>query len=256
MSTALETYKFADQPIQVVMQNDQPWFIAKEITSALEYRMPSDATRKLDEDEKGTHLLRTPGGLQEVTIINESGLYSLILRSKKRQAKQFKRWVTHEVLPSIRKTGAYMPPEIIEQSLVNPDIMITLLQRLKDERIPQAESSESEPNRSCLAAVKYSEQPYFEQWTLTATDVAKKFDWSAQRLNKTLEELGVLYRHENAWHPCNQYEGHIGQHLQYVQYPFYKWIKEVDCYRYGLKWTVEGAAWVQNLLAKNGRLGN
>ncbi|WP_319405350.1 BRO family protein [uncultured Desulfosarcina sp.] len=92
-----------------ILQDDRgnPWWLAGEICDVLGFRMASDATRLLDDDEKGTHNLRTPGGLQEVTIVNEPGLYALIFKSRKPEAKTFKRWVTHEVLPSIRKTGAY-----------------------------------------------------------------------------------------------------------------------------------------------------
>ena len=88
--------------------NGNPWWVAGEVCEPLGFRMASDATRLLDDDEKATHKLRTPGGFQEVTIINESGLYSLIFKSRKPEAKAFRRWVTHEVLPSIRKTGSYI----------------------------------------------------------------------------------------------------------------------------------------------------
>lgn len=78
--------------------------------------------------------METPGGIQEITIINESGLYSLILSSKLPSAKAFKRWITSEVLPSIRKHGAYMPPETLQAAILNPDTMIELGRRLKEEQ--------------------------------------------------------------------------------------------------------------------------
>jgi prophage antirepressor-like protein len=101
-------FNYQDQTeIRVIMQGDEPWFVAKDVCGALELSDVSMATRNLDTDEKGTSTVGTPGGNQHMTIVSEAGLYSLIFQSRKPEAKQFKRWVTHEVLPSIRKTGGY-----------------------------------------------------------------------------------------------------------------------------------------------------
>jgi prophage antirepressor-like protein len=100
-------FKFGKQEVRTLLINDQPWFVAADVSSALEYRIAGDMTRNLDEDEKGTQIVRTPGGDQEMLVINESGLYSAILRSRKAEAKRFKKWVTAEVLPAIRKHGRY-----------------------------------------------------------------------------------------------------------------------------------------------------
>lgn len=86
-----------------------PWFVAKDVCEPLGYRMASDALRSLDLDEKGTRYVRTPGGGQVMLVVNESGLYSLAFNSHKPEAKRFKKWVTSEVLPAIRKTGGYIP---------------------------------------------------------------------------------------------------------------------------------------------------
>lgn len=88
-----------------------PWFAANDVCRILEITNPRDAISKLDDDEKDVAFTDTLGGEQEINIISESGLYTLIIRSNKPQAKRFRRWVTHEVLPSIRKTGAYAIPE-------------------------------------------------------------------------------------------------------------------------------------------------
>lgn len=93
--------------VRMVMQGDEPWWVLADVCRALGLERTDSVARRLDPDEKGTHLVSTPGGPQEMTIINESGLYSVILRSDKPEAKAFKRWVTHEVLPSIRRTGRY-----------------------------------------------------------------------------------------------------------------------------------------------------
>lgn len=100
-------FKFGKQQVRTLLIDDQPWFVAADVSSALEYRIAGDMTRNLDEDEKGTQIVRTPGGDQVMLVISESGLYSAILRSRKAEAKRFKKWVTAEVLPAIRKHGRY-----------------------------------------------------------------------------------------------------------------------------------------------------
>ncbi|MDR1661250.1 MAG: Bro-N domain-containing protein [Azoarcus sp.] len=106
-------YNFNSHAVRVVLKDEQPWFIASDIAEALEYRNAPDMTRVLDDDEKGTQIVRTLGGDQEVTIISESGMYHAVLKSRKPAAKAFRRWVTGEVLPTIRKTGRYESSSLI-----------------------------------------------------------------------------------------------------------------------------------------------
>lgn len=102
--------------VRVIMQGEQPWFVGKDVASVLGYSNSRDALNKhVDEEDKGVANCDTLGGKQRVIIINESGLYSLIMSSKLPSAKQFKHWVTSEVLPSIRKEGMYMTSEVAEQ---------------------------------------------------------------------------------------------------------------------------------------------
>lgn len=108
--TALDLFRYDEHEVHVVVLGDEPWFVAGDVARILGYRMASDMTRNLDADEKGTHILRTPGGEQAVTVISEPGLYEAILRSRIPQAQAFKRWVKHDVLPAIRRTGAYGAP--------------------------------------------------------------------------------------------------------------------------------------------------
>lgn len=89
-------------------RSGEPWFVAADVCRALEIKNNRDALSRLDQDEKGVALIDTPGGKQELTIVNEAGLYSLVLGSRKPEAKAFKRWITHEVIPTIRKTGGYV----------------------------------------------------------------------------------------------------------------------------------------------------
>lgn len=103
----LQVFDFEQKSVRVVMKGSEPWWVAKDVADILEFRDAANAIRLLDEDEKGTQKVSTPGGEQEMSVINESGLYTLIMRSNKPEAKRFRKWVTSEVLPTIRKTGSY-----------------------------------------------------------------------------------------------------------------------------------------------------
>jgi anti-repressor protein len=105
--TDLTVFSYSDIEIRTVVRDGEPWFVAADVCAVLEIRNNRDALAGLDDDEKGVATTDTPGGSQQVAVINEPGLYSLILRSRKPEAKAFKRWITHEVLPAIRKTGRY-----------------------------------------------------------------------------------------------------------------------------------------------------
>lgn len=123
--------------VRVVMQDEDPWFVAKNVCECLELGNVTEALRGLDDDEKvqlETNIINPEVGGRGTLLISEAGLYSLILRSRKPEAKAFKRWVTHDILPSIRKHGLYATEEVVDRILDDPDFGITLLQRYKFER--------------------------------------------------------------------------------------------------------------------------
>ena len=123
--------------MRVIEKDGEPWFVAKDVCEILEIQNPRDAIAKsLADDEKGVSEISTPsnGGYSKMNIISEPGLYTLIMRSNKPEAKKFARWVTHEVLPSIRKTGMYATPQTVDQIIADPDSFIKILQELKAER--------------------------------------------------------------------------------------------------------------------------
>ncbi len=101
--------------VRAIERNGEPWFVAADVCKALEISDTWNALQRLDDDEKGTCSISTPGGEQKMNIINEPGLYTLVLGSRKSEAKAFKRWITHEVIPSIRKHGAYLTPELADK---------------------------------------------------------------------------------------------------------------------------------------------
>lgn len=127
-----EIYKFKGQEVRTVTIDNEPYFVGKDVAEILGYAKARNAIASHvdDEDKKDAPIQGTLGGTQTMTIINESGLYSLILSSKLPQAKEFKRWVTSEVLPSIRKNGMFATDELLD----NPDFAIATLQKLKEER--------------------------------------------------------------------------------------------------------------------------
>lgn len=125
--------------IRALQIDGEPWFVAKDILDAL--GVDRTALRKLDDDEKGVDSIHTPGGNQDVNVVSEAGLYVLILGSRKPEARAFKRWITHDVIPSIRRHGLYATPQAAEAMLADPDVMIGALQALKAERARVAELS-------------------------------------------------------------------------------------------------------------------
>ena len=124
--------------VRVINQNGEPWFVLKDVCDALELTNPTIVSDRLENDERNIFKTKSDLGLdipnRGVVIITESGLYSVILRSDKPKAKDFRRWVTHEVLPSIRKHGAYMTQETLNKAISDPDFTIGLLTALKEEQ--------------------------------------------------------------------------------------------------------------------------
>lgn len=148
--------------VRVVTINGEPYFVGKDIAKVLGYSNSRKAlSDHVDEEDKGVTKCDTLGGVQEMVVVNESGLYSLILSSKLPTAKKFKHWVTSEILPAVRKHGAYMTPETIEKTLNDPDFIIGLATKLKEEqersRELAAENLRMKPKEIFADAVSVSE---------------------------------------------------------------------------------------------------
>ena len=152
-SNAMSELEIFESPefgrIRTVSIEGEVWLVGKDVADALRYQNGSrDINRHVDEEDRQKIMIFDGKQNKETIIINESGLYALVLSSKLPGAKQFKHWVTHEVIPSIRKHGAYMTPKTLEQALLSPDFLMKLAQQLKDER---AKSEELERQRDMLA---------------------------------------------------------------------------------------------------------
>jgi anti-repressor protein len=132
----LQTFNFEELPVRTLTVDDEPYFVGKDVAEILGYSKARNAIAKhVDFEDKKDAPIRGPlGGTQKMTIINESGLYSLIFSSKLESAKRFKRWVTSEVLPAIRKNGIYATDNVIENILNNPDYIINVLTEYKKEK--------------------------------------------------------------------------------------------------------------------------
>lgn len=136
-------------------EQGEPLFVLKDVCDALEITNTRNVSARLDEDMKGVRPVDTLGGTQQLTVVNEAGLYEVIIRSDKPEAKAFRRWVTSEVLPSIRKHGMYATPATIEDMIANPDIIIQLATTLKEERAARAKAeAEVEAQRPVAALGK------------------------------------------------------------------------------------------------------
>ena len=120
--------------VRVVIKDGEPWFVAADVCSALDVGNTSMALTRLDEDEKGVSLIDTPGGTQEMSVVSEAGLYVLTLGSRKPEAKPFKRWIAHDVIPSIRKHGAYLTASATEALFNDPETFAKLAVKWADER--------------------------------------------------------------------------------------------------------------------------
>ena len=201
MSNQLQIFKNEEfGEIRALEIEGEPWLVGRDVAKTLGYKDTSDALKKhVDVDDKMTlQIADSLGRLQDTYIINESGFYSLVLSSKLPTAKKFKRWVTREVLPSIRKHGAYMTPEKIEEVLMNPDTIIQLATALKKEqqRRLQAEKQieEQKPKVLFAEAWEVSEHSILvgEMAKLLARNGLKNM--GQNRLFKWLRDNGYLHK--------------------------------------------------------------
>ena len=188
--------------VRVVEHNGESWFVGKDVAEVLGYANPRKAIiDHVDKDDKGVTKRYTPGGMQELTVINESGVYSLILSSKLPKAKQFKRWVTSEILPAIHKHGAYMTEETLENALTNPDFLIKLATELKTEKDKRLQAEQQikadKPKVIFADAVSASDN------TILIGDLAKLIKQNGQplgqkRLFSWLRDNGYLIKRQGA----------------------------------------------------------
>lgn len=239
--------------VRTTTVNGEIMFVGKDVAEILGYSNPRDAlAKRVDDEDKGVAKCDTLGGKQDLTMINESGLYSLILSSKMPNAKKFKHWVTADVLPAIRKTGMYATEELLE----NPDLAIQAFTALKLER---------EKNKKLNTTVKVQEQQIMELQPkasyydlvlncpdlLSVTVIAKDYGKSAKWLNNFLKEHKIQFKQGGIWLLYKEYaeKGYTSTKTHTVNGNDGKQHSKVNTY-----WTQKGRLFIYALLKNEGIL--
>lgn len=244
------TFPATAQAVRTVLLGDEPWFVANDVAAVLDLGNAYSSLALLDEDEKGLHSMETPGGQQQVSVISESGLYSLILRSRKPQAQEFKRWITREVLPSIRKTGAYTTSHSapVLPDLTTPQGVLALANQLQRtaEQLVEADQKLKELEPKALA---HDALMAVQDGDVLVRQAAKTLGWSEKDLRHFLLEEKLIYRRQ-ATCGATQYDFyavHAGCFNAVVRTVEHTW---GSCAHYTLHITPRGLAFVQMRIAK------
>ena len=181
--------------VRSILIDGDPWFVAADVCKALEIEKTNRALSRLDDDEKGAHSVSTPGGRQRMSIISESGLYSLILGSRKPEARAFKRWITHEVIPSIRKHGAYMTDSLLDALEAHPEAVPEYLNRLRSENARNRELTRR--LRLALPKAEYYDAFGDPADCTNIRTTAKELGVPEKQFTRYLEEKKYLFRDKN-----------------------------------------------------------
>ena len=191
--------------VRTVTIENEPWFVGKDVAVALGYKEPAKATReKVDPEDRGVSEIDTPGGIQDVVLINESGLYSLVLSSKLESAKRFKRWITSEVIPSIRKHGGYVydPEKFINEnfpSFTEETKKNMILDLYNVNKQLTAKVEEQKPK------VTYCDNILNSPALTPITTIAKDYGMSGKKMNQLLSDFGIQYKRGSSWYLYQQY---------------------------------------------------
>lgn len=230
-------------------------FVGKDVATILGYSNPRKAIiDHVDEEDKGVTKCDTLGGKQEITVINESGLYSLILSSKLPNAKKFKRWVTSEVLPSIRKHGAYMTEQTIAKALASPDFLIQLANQLKEEQEKNKQlETQVAVNNQIIGELKpkadYTDKILQNKGLVTITQIAKDYGFSGNYMNELLHALKVQFKQSGQWLLYSKYQNCGYTHSETVDIVHSDGRPDI---KMNTKWTQKGRLFLYELLKKEG----
>lgn len=252
--------------VRTVIKDGEPWFVAVDVCRALD--IDATATRRLDEDEKSAlRLTQTSSNGTEqgrdVTVISESGLYSLVLGSRKSEAKAFKRWITHEVIPTIRKTGGYVANDdlFVETYFGDADesmksafrATLERVRRLNEEKkaLNETVAVQSQQIAEMRPKVTYYDVILNSPDAITMSVIAKDYGKSAKWLNKKLNELGVQFKQGDIW---LLYAEHADKGYTKTETYTYVDSSDIKHSRVHTKWTQKGRFFLYDLLKSNGVL--
>lgn len=246
----LQNFNFEGNEVRTVLINDEPYFVGKDVATAIGYRNTKDAINKhVKSKYRRESRFATPSGTQTMTVISEPGIYQLAGQSKLPTAEPFQDWIYEEVLPSIRKHGAYMTDEKIEEALLNPDTIINLATQLKEERegrlIAEQQVKEFQPK------VSYYDKVLSNDALTTISLIAKDYGMSGAGMNKLLHKLGVQYRQGGTWLLYAKYQRTGWTHSET------KMVSRKDGTEKAVlntKWTQKGRLGLYALLKDNGYL--
>ena len=234
-----QIFSFENNQVRTILINDEPYFVGKDVANVLGYSNTKDALlRHVDSEDKMGSRITTSGQSREMTIINESGLYSLILKSKLPNARKFKRWVTSEVLPTIRKTGSYtnVPRSFAEALRLAADLE-------EEKMMLEQKVAEYEPKITYLDTILASKD------AVTTSQIAADYGMSAIQLNKILHHLGVQRKVSGQWllykkhMNCGYTKSHTSEILQ---------TDGTNKIVMSTKWTQKGRLFIYNLLKDEG----
>lgn len=230
--------------VRIVPVDGELMFVAKDVCDCLEITKHRDAISRLDSDERGSVKLDTPGGKQDIAAINEYGLYSLVLSSRKPEAKDFKRWITHDVIPAIRKTGSYSM--VIPQTL--PEALRAYADEVESHNATKAIVAQQEQQIAEFKPVKdYVDKILSSKSCLTITQIAADYGLSAQELNKILHEAGLQRKVGDQW---ILYKQHMAKGFTKSEtFTFCRSDGRLDS-KITTKWTQKGRLEIHSILTK------
>lgn len=249
----IQIFNYNSNKIRTTLKDGEPWFVLKDVCEVLGIGNSRMTFDRLEEDEKGVSQIDTLGGKQNMQIVNESGLYNVILRSDKPEAKPFRKWVTSEVIPAIRKHGAYMTPDTIDRMIASPEFGIKLLTALKDEQDKSAMLSGEVAKRDQIIAELNPKATYYDlvlqcAGAVSPSKIAKDYGKSAIWLNEKLHELGVQFKQGKVWLLYQKYAS-----FGYTQSKTFPIVRngEPDV-KMSTYWTQKGRLFIYELLKSHG----
>lgn len=239
----LKIFNFEDNEVRTMLINDEPFFVANDVAKTLGYTNPSKATNDHCKKSFTSWGNDSLGRQQQFKLIPESDVYRLIFRSKLHEAEKFENWVTSEVLPSIRKHGGYLTPEQIEAALLNPDTLIQLATNLKEERMERLLAEQRVNELQPMA--DYYDSILRNKSLMTISVIAKNYGMSAKGMNALLHDLGVQYKHSDAWLLYSKYQDKGYTHTEMIS------VQGSDNLKPSTKWTQKGHIFLYQLLKDN-----
>lgn len=234
--------------IRTVLIKDKPYFVGNDVAVPLGYKEPHKAIAR--HCKGGTkHPIPTKGGIQQMNCIPEGDIYRLIANSELPEAEKFESWIFDEVLPTIRKHGAYLTPQKIEEVLMDPDTIIQLATQLKEER------ALVQKQKQIIGELKpkadYMDRILKNKGLVTITQIAKDYGMSGQVMNKLLHDLGVQYKQSGQWLLYREHHGKGYTHSETVEIIRSDGREDV---KMNTKWTQKGRLFLYDLLKENGVL--